>query len=119
MKMKKILAVLAVAAILAVSAVSLTACGGGGAPESIEGTTWVLVEADYNGQDYTSQLNALGGITVNFNDGRSVVTFAGQSGGGTYSYADGSVTLPSGTATIDGNKMYFNVDGIECVMERR
>ena len=64
-------------------------------------------------------LNSIGGITVEFEDGRSMVTYMGQTGGGAYSYSNGNVTLSGGNATIDGNKMYFNVDGIECVMERR
>lgn len=115
--MKKILISAAAAALLSVSV--LTGCGGGGAPDSIEGTTWVLVQAEYGGTDYTSMLNSIGGITVNFEDGRSMVTYMGQTSGGTYSYNNGSVTLSGGTATIDGNKMYFNVDGIECIMERR
>lgn len=93
MKMKKIAIALAAAAVMAASAVSLTACGGG-APASIDNTSWKITEMTSGGTDMTAMLDGMGGASCTFEDGTVYLEMMGQKQEiGDYTYENGELKI--------------------------
>ena len=122
-EMKKI--IMAVAAVMVLSLSLLVGCGGG-APDTLEGTTWSIKEVSMNGQTVEVQklAEALGESTDNY-----VVTF-GENGQGTanavgnsmafeYSYENGKLITGGQTFDVNGDTIVMETGGMSMTLSRR
>ena len=118
-KLTKILLVVLVCSIF------LIGCG---KVESVEGTTWKIVESvNDEGKKFTGEEmeKLIGEITYEFkSEGVFVAGAAGQSVEGTWSQTDeyvilGSTDGKSYTATIDGDKMMLDNSGYKFTFEKK
>lgn len=118
--MKKVVLSLVAAVVLAMSL--LVGCGGGNAPDTLEGTTWTITKAEAQGVDAVALAKAAGmssEMTCKFQDGKAVLNMMGSTTSGDYSYSDGKLTLEGETTTVNGNTIEFDVEGVHLVMEKK
>ncbi len=119
MKMKRIVVAMAAAAVLAVSAVSMTACGGG-APASIDDTTWAITEMSSGGMDMTSTINSMGGATCVFDDGVLYLEMLGQRQTiGSYTYENGELKIEGDSVSVNGDTISYQMGSDKLVMKKK
>ena len=118
MKMKRIAVALAAAAVLAVSAVSMTACGG--APASIDDTTWKITEMSSGGTDVTAMLDSMGGASCTFDDGVMYLEMMGQKQTiGSYTYENGQLVIEGDNVSINGDTISYQMGSDKLVMKKQ
>ncbi len=126
--MKKTMA-LSIAVLLA--CLMLAGCGGdkaagADAKGGVAGTTWVLDSIEVAGQKVSGadMTTIVGEITYQFKDGGELTaTVAGVEGTGTYSENGNKISIDDGTqsveATIDGDTMTFDIEGMKMVFVKK
>lgn len=117
--MKKV--ILSVFAVMILAVSLLVGCGGG-APNTLEGTTWTIEEASQNGMDViemAGQMGLSGESTCVFQDGEVTLTLVGQKITSDYTYENGQLTIEGETAPVNGDTVEFNVDGVRLVLKKK
>ena len=121
--MKKI--IMAIAAVMVLSLSLLVGCGGG-APETLEGTTWSITEVSVNGQkvDVNQLAEALGQSTDNYvvtfgANGQGTANAAGNSMTFEYSYADGKLSTAGQTFDVSGDTIVMEANGMSMTLARK
>lgn len=112
--MKKI--VMAVAAVMVLSLSLLVGCGGGNAPDTLEGTTWEVSQYSMNGQEM--DLSALGmRLTLRFENGQVISN--GFIETADYTYENGKLTIEGDTAAVTGSTIHFETGSISMTLTKQ
>ena len=120
--MKKFL--IALAAVLTLTASLLVGCdGGGGAPASLENTTWEVTE---DGMDVIALMKSMGSdatMTVEFKDGKMRMSAMGETQElGSYTYENGKLKTDGDDGAdvkVTSNTITMEVDGMKLVMKKK
>ena len=109
---------LAAFAVMLLSMSVLVGCGGGGTPESLDGTKWELSKVSGNGIEMdakqaammlaTGDSDAAANMNFEFKDGKVYVF--GETDGKDYTYENGKITLDGQQGTVNGNSMTFDIN---------
>lgn len=124
--MKKIIVSLVAVMVLAMSL--LVGCGnsssGGNAPETLEGTTWEAVTVTKDGKSYDmdellKDSAAIGGVTVEFQDGKVIAQFMGQKSETGYTYEEGKLTIEGQTIEVGEDAFVLSMDNMGFQMKKK
>lgn len=122
--MKKFL--IALAAVLTLTASLLVGCDGGGAPASLENTTWEVTEASQDGMDVIALMKSMGSdatMTVEFKDGKMSMNAMGETQElGSYTYENGKLKTDGDDGAdvkVTSNTITMEVDGMKLVMKKK
>ena len=118
---------IALAAVLTLTASLLVGCdGGGGAPASLENTTWEVTEASQDGMDVIALMKSMGSdatMTVEFKDGKMIMSAMGETQElGSYTYENGKLKTDGDDGAdvkVTSNTITMEVDGMKLVMKKK
>ena len=115
---------LAAVAVMLLSMSVLVGCGGGGTPDSLEGTKWGIESISYNGVNMdVAQYAQMAGVSadqmvIEFKDGKATAAGVGSSAVD-YTYENGKVTIQGTTFDVKGDTMEIEESGVKMVLKRK